>query len=172
MKYLKISVIAVVLLLALVFSGCGAKFNLNFIVDGEVYEAVRTRQNKEIELPKSPTKDNYTFDGWYLDKDIWQKPFDSDSLLGTSNSDDINVYAKWRPNIVKIEFDLAGGSLSLSSINAHYGEKIGALPTPTKPYYVFTGWVDKNGNPITIDTPVTEDMTCITATWKLNLPQE
>ncbi len=168
MKHAKILLVSLVALLVLAFAGCGIKFDINFVVDGEIYETIRTGQNELIEIPTSPTKENYTFDGWYWDKDVWQKPFTANSLLDAPISDNMNVYAKWVGNTIRLNLDPSGGSLVLDYLNVKYGEKIGALPTPTKPNYTFNGWVDKDGNPVTGDTVVTNDMTCITATWKIN----
>lgn len=84
------------------FSGCGVEFKINFVVDGEVYATVNTNGGETIKLPDNPEKEDDIFDGWYWDKDTWEKPFTANSLLDAPLSSDMSVYAKWkgynRPN--------------------------------------------------------------------------
>ena len=46
---------------------------------------------------KRQTKDNYIFDGWYLDNGTWKKPFTIQALLDSpiSNDNTFAVYAKF-----------------------------------------------------------------------------
>ena len=57
--------------LAFVFSSCNnsVSFNVNFMVDGEVYNTVSTEGKETITIPENPTKEGYTFDGWYWDNE-------------------------------------------------------------------------------------------------------
>ena len=70
-------------------------FKVNFIVDGEIVKTIDTAGNEKISLPENPAKENYTFDGWFWDKDTWQKPFTANSLLDAPLSSDMSVYAKF-----------------------------------------------------------------------------
>lgn len=86
----------IVIGLCLVFvASCNLKvsFELNFIVDDEIYSTVETNGNEIISMPQDPTKENYTFDGWYWDKDIWKNEFTARSLLDTPLSSNMEVYA-------------------------------------------------------------------------------
>lgn len=77
------------------------------MVDGEVYKTVGTDGNETVKLPKNPTKEGYTFKGWYSDNGTWQIPFTANSLLEVSLSSDMNVYAKWMSNTIaecKVEY--------------------------------------------------------------------
>lgn len=83
----------------LLFSACAndpIQYKLSFVVDGEVYAVVDTAGEESISMPQNPTKDGYTFDGWYWDNETWQRPFTSNSLLNEPLSSDMKVYAKWR----------------------------------------------------------------------------
>ena len=77
------------------FACGGVEFKINFIVDGEVYTVVNTNGAETVKMPDNPEKEDYAFDGWFWDKDIWQKPFTANSILDAPLSSDINVYAKW-----------------------------------------------------------------------------
>ncbi len=85
---------------AFVFSSCDeTTFNVNFMVDGEVYNTVSTEGKETIAIPENPTKEGYTFDGWYWDNETWQTPFTANSLLDAPLSSDMSVYAKWKQNV-------------------------------------------------------------------------
>ena len=168
MKHTKLLLITVFVLLALTLAGCGVRFDLNFVVDGEVYKTVRTGASEVVQVPENPTKEGYIFDGWYWDDGIWQEPFTANSLLNAPISDNMSIYAKWISKNAEIELKLLGGSLGVNSLEVVRGEKIGTLPTPTKQGYTFKQWVDQNGNPVTEDTVVSNGLSYITATWKIN----
>ena len=90
-------IILLVALLCLSFLACNQKveFNINFVVDGNVYETINTNGKEVITVPENPTKEGYKFDGWYWDEGKWEKPFTANSLLDAPISSDMNVYAKW-----------------------------------------------------------------------------
>ena len=93
--------ITLVALLMLCLSACGkVEFKVNFVVDGEIYATVDTNGNEVIKMPENPTKEGYNFDGWYWDKDEWEKPFTANSLLDAPLSSDMSVYAKFVSNEV------------------------------------------------------------------------
>ena len=69
--------IATMLMCIFGFSACGGnvEFKINFVVENEVYATVSTSGNEVISMPENPTKDDYTFDGWYWDEGKWQNSF-------------------------------------------------------------------------------------------------
>ncbi len=73
------------------------KFDVKFIVDGKTYATVNLKHTEKITMPKDPTKKGFEFDGWYLDENIWVKPFTANTLLDMPLTDkmNLNVYAKW-----------------------------------------------------------------------------
>jgi len=86
----------VVLSFIITLTACGkVEFKVNFVVDGAVYATVDTNGDEVIKMPTNPTKDGYTFDGWYWDKDTWKQPFTANSLLDAPLSSDMSVYAKF-----------------------------------------------------------------------------
>ena len=73
----------------------GVEFELNFVVDGEAYDTIKTSGNEIVKIPTDPTKEGYTFDGWYWDNGVWEKPFTANSLLDAPISSNMSIYAKW-----------------------------------------------------------------------------
>lgn len=82
-----------------VFSACSEKTNiqyqLNFIVDGDVYASAQVINNNIEKMPANPDKDGFVFDAWYFDDNVWKKPLTMQAImeLPISESTSINVYA-------------------------------------------------------------------------------
>ena len=94
-----VTILLVVLSIVGLFSCFGrVEFELNFIVDDETYDTIITEGKEIVKIPPNPTKEGYSFDGWYWDKDEWNKPFTANSLLDAPISSDMCVYAKWKIN--------------------------------------------------------------------------
>ena len=98
-------IFALVLLLTAIFMLSACKpgespisFKVNFVVDGEIVKTIDTSGKEVISLPENPAKENYTFDGWFWDKDTWLRPFTANSLLNEPLSSDMSVYAKFTEN--------------------------------------------------------------------------
>lgn len=92
---------------------CGPEpeeFEILFNVDGENYATIITPGTETIQIPENPSKDGYTFDGWYWDKDVWSKPFTANSLLDAPISSDMSVYAKFTPIPYSISYEMDGGA--------------------------------------------------------------
>ena len=58
----------------------------------------------------TPYKNNYTFNGWYLDSNFTE-PFDSESAINSSSNFSVDLYAKWDINKWTFNFHLDGGSI-------------------------------------------------------------
>ena len=75
------------------------KFSVNFIVEGTEYASIATAGEERISIPASPSKEYYTFGGWYRDKDVWNDKFTADSLVDERLTDDLSVYARFIPAV-------------------------------------------------------------------------
>lgn len=93
----RIALIAIVVV-AFLLTGCfpqsTLKFNIDFIVEGEVYDTIRT-DSSTIEMPADPLKNGYVFDGWFWDDGIWEKPFTLNSIMDAPLSRILKIYAKF-----------------------------------------------------------------------------
>ncbi|MBO5090868.1 MAG: leucine-rich repeat protein [Clostridia bacterium] len=130
-KVLKSTIIILTIILSLCFVACGSKveFKVNFIVDGEIYSTINTNGNEVVSIPQNPTKNGYTFDGWFWDEGTWKRPFTANSLLNEPLSSDMSVYAKWTE--INVEPEELNTDIS-SSVLEVSGEKATAtVPNAT-----------------------------------------
>ena len=85
---------------------------------------------------ETPTKEGYTFDGWYLDQEL-TKGVDSTTTVDTSSNH--TLYAKWNAKKIKVNFE-TNSENTIEPIEVTYNETYGTLPVPTKENYIFEGW--------------------------------
>ena len=128
----KFLTLLLVVLSLLLLASClqRVRFDVNFIVDEEIYETVSTNGKDTVKMPTNPTKEGYTFDGWYSDKDLWEKPFTASSLLDAPLLSDINVYAKWSPIVPEHTHDY-----TVELIDAKYLASVADCASCAKYYY-------------------------------------
>lgn len=131
-------------------------YTVTFQSEGGSEVASQIRANAPAARPADPTKEGYTFIGWYKGESEW----DFETPV-TPVTPDLTLTAKWQLNQYTITFDTAGGS-EVAPITQDYGTTITAPANPTKTGYTFAGW-DKT-IPATMPAG---DMT-ITARWTEN----
>lgn len=79
---------------------------ITFISNKEVFDLFTGIESEEItNIVKNPTKEGYTFAGWYLDE-----KYENVYNLTVYPNDDINVYAKWTVNTITVKFDGNGST--------------------------------------------------------------
>ena len=128
-------------------------YTVTFQSEGGSEVASQIRANTPADQPADPTKEGYTFIGWYKGESEWN--------FETPVTADLTLTAKWQINRYTITFDTAGGS-EVPSITQDYGTAITPPAAPTRTGYTFAGW-DRE---IPTTMPA-EDMT-ITARWTVN----
>lgn len=128
-------------------------YTVTFQSKGGSEVASQIRANTPADQPADPTKEGYTFIGWYNGESEWN--------FETPVTADLTLTAKWQINRYTITFDTAGGS-EVPSITQDYGTAITPPAAPTRTGYTFAGW-DKT-IPATMPAG---DMT-ITARWTEN----
>ncbi len=132
------------------FAACSNKvenLELSFVVNGESYSKIKTNGNETISIPDDPSKDGYTFDGWYWDEAIWSKPFTANSLLDAPISSNMAVYAKFDAIKYTITYETNGGTHQNPA--SYTIEDSFALSAAQKDGYDFLGWFDSNDQEIT-----------------------
>ena len=84
-----------------------------------------------------PERANYTFSGWYTQRDGGSPVLPGDAFLAV---EDVTIYAHWSISTYVLRFDANGGQCTESQRNATINAAIGVLPTPTREHYNFDGW--------------------------------
>lgn len=115
---------------------------------GTSYEATIIN-SKGINLP-TPTKEGFSFDGWYETENFSGAPI-SGVYMPTES---IDIYAKWSAKTpYTLSFNTNGG-LEIESITAYEGDEI-TLPDSYRYGYHFEGWFDNSSFTGTSITNVT-----------------
>ena len=128
-------------------------YTVTFQSEGGSEVASQIRANTPADQPADPTKEGYTFIGWYKGEEKWN--------FADAVTEALTLTAKWQLNQYTITFDTAGGS-EVPSITQDYGTAITAPANPTKTGYTFAGW-DK-----TIPTTMPAENITLTARWQVN----
>ena len=126
---------------------------VTFLSDGESAAPSQIRANTPADRPADPTKEGYTFIGWYNGESEWD--FETPVTTG------LILTAKWQVNQYTITFKPENGGQDIV-IKQDYGTAITAPANPTKTGYTFAGW-DK-----TIPTTMPAGDMTITARWTVN----
>ena len=108
---------------------------------------------KEHGALPTPTRDRYTFGGWYYGDEL---VYDN-TVVDVPNNHTLK--AKWIENPYTVMFNGNGGISSLLSKNVEYASTYGDLPTASREGYIFLGWftASSGGTQITSDSPTTSE---------------
>ncbi len=128
-------------------------YTVTFQSKGGSEVASQIRANTPADQPADPTKEGYTFIGWYNGESEWN--------FETPVTADLTLTAKWQVNQYTITFKPENGGQDIV-IKQDYGTAITAPANPTKTGYTFAGW-DK-----TIPTTMPAGDMTITARWTEN----
>lgn len=128
-------------------------YTVTFQSEGGSEVASQIRANTPADRPADPTKEGYTFIGWYNGESEWD--FETPVTAG------LILTAKWQVNQYTITFKPENGGQDIV-IKQDYGTAITAPANPTKTGYTFAGW-DK-----TIPTTMPAGDMTITAQWTEN----
>ncbi len=113
MKKILLGIVLVISIL-FVFSSCitSVEFDVNFMVEGEVYYTISTSGTEALKMPENPTKEGFTFGGWFWDDKTFEKPFTANSILDAPLSSDMCVYPKWIDNSLPEGGDDTGDNIT------------------------------------------------------------
>ena len=128
-------------------------YTVTFQSEGGSEVASQIRANAPAARPADPTKEGYTFIGWYNGESEWD--FETPVTTG------LILTAKWQVNQYTITFKPENGGQDIV-IKQDYGTAITAPANPTKTGYTFAGW-DK-----TIPSTMPAGDMAITARWTEN----
>lgn len=130
---------------------------------GSAVEDQTVLEGDKVERPEDPTKEGYTFGGWYVDEELTTE-YDFDVAV----VEDITLYAKWEevpPVIYKVTFESNGGS-AVETQSVEEGKTVTKPADPIKEGYTFYGWYTDEELTIeyNFDAVVTDNIT-LYAKW-------
>ena len=96
-----------------------------------------TPNSGTVTLP-TPTKNYYTFAGWYENSSFSGAA--ASSINTSLVSGNLTLYAKWTPVSYTISYNLNGGTNPSNAATSYTYETAVTLPTPTRTGYTFDGW--------------------------------
>ena len=165
MKKIKGLLLSVLALGCVAMASCAPKgedkYTVTLIYNGEVLSTMEKDKATHLDVPPAPTKDGYTFKGWYVDEAL-TIPYTPDLL-----SANLTLYAKFEANTLYITFNLNGGTMQENKVAVKTGEAY-TLPTPTKEGYTFAGWTLDGEDFAANGTYQKTNSVKVSATWTIN----
>ena len=147
-------------------------FNSN---GGSTVTSQSVRSGNKVTKPADPTKEGYTFDGWYTTNSLTTE-FDFNTAIYSSRT----LYAKWTENTTptptvttyQITYDLVGGTVAKANPTSYTKDTATfTLNNPTKSGYTFEGWVGTGLSEATKTVTIVKGSTgnrVYKATWEKN----
>lgn len=143
-------------------------FNANGgTLNGASITTAKTGEDGKLASMPVPTREGYTFGGWYTAKSV-------KVTTETEFTEDTTLFALWTKDDTPpvsgtkytITFNANGGSVTPASAETGEDGKLTSLPKPTREDYTFDGWytAKTGGDKVTTRTVFTEDTT-IYALW-------
>ncbi len=120
--------------------------------------------------PDMPTKEGYTFIGWYLEDVTFTTQVTSNMILDVPLDEEMTVYAKWSPSEYNINYVLNGGTNNLNNPTTFNSETvILVINDPEKEGYTFDGWYSDAAclTAFSFSTQSSEDIV-LYAKWNIN----
>ncbi|MBQ2842147.1 MAG: InlB B-repeat-containing protein, partial [Clostridia bacterium] len=132
------------------------KYTATWVFDNGTPDKVETYEyNATIVAPADPEKTGYTFASW------------SPEVDATMPAGDVTYTAQWTPNQYTITFENTGDT-TIAPITQAYLSDVTAPADPEKAGHTFAGWLDKDGNKVSVPAKMPLDGMTLTADWTVN----
>lgn len=112
------------------------KFNTQ---GGSLISDMVIEEGSVLIMPTDPTKEGYSFEGWFIDQTLDQA-FSSSFLQENKDEETITLYAKWDLISYSLTYVLQGGQNPEGQPSSYTIEDDYVLLIPTKEGYTFEGW--------------------------------
>ncbi|MBO5835134.1 MAG: InlB B-repeat-containing protein [Bacteroidales bacterium] len=106
------------------------KYQITYLLDGEVYAQDSVLYASAIAAPKNPAKEGHTFVAWVA--------ADNQQLPNTMPAHDLVMSAVFTTNVYQVTYMLDGEVFKTDSVV--YAAPVIAPEVPVKEYYTFGGW--------------------------------
>ena len=120
--------------------------NSNFGGENEETTILNGERNVEMDIPAKPfQRHGYEFMGWSKNRNATMSELilRDDGTSYASFDSDVVLYAIWRRNIFRVDFQLQGGQIDPSEstyVMVAEGNPLPTLPTPIRLAHDFQGW--------------------------------
>ncbi len=126
-------------------SWVGDQIAINFNSNGgSAVSPITAAAGSTISAPTDPTKEGYTFGGWYVDPNFGGSAY----TFSTMPTSALTLYAKWNAIPHTVTYVDDDGTVLQAAQTADYAaaipDYVGAAPAKTG--YTFNGWEDADGN--------------------------
>ncbi len=128
------------------------KFEVSLKIDDSILETSMVIKGNTFEEPENPTKEGYTFLGWY----VGEEKFDFSKEI----TENVTLEARWEKRTYKVTF-IDGTEKKESFVTYH--EKVSKPENPVKKGYIFLGWYTQD-TAFDFDTLIDQDIT-LEAKW-------
>lgn len=130
--------------------------------DGSEVASQTVEQGKTAVKPDDPTREGYTFLGWYAGDAAydWNTPVTGNLILTAYWQKDEQP----QPKTYTVTFDYQNGSPS-DARTVSEGNTVTPPENPVRDGYDFQGWVGIDGSEFNFEQPITSD-TLVSAKWK------
>ena len=116
----------------------------------------------EVTLPV-PTREGYTFAGWYNNSNLVGTEFTKVESTETGNKE---FWAKWEVNTYTVSLDAKGGEINSGNVASYTYNVLTILPQDvTKVGHTFDGWFDSENQKVTQISKGTIGDVTFTAKW-------
>ena len=141
-------------------------FTVTFESNGGSAVAAQTvNYGSTVSYLDSPTRDGYTFAGWYRDITLNSEYYFYDSVIKN-----ITLYAKWNINQYTVSFNNQWGNPVDSQVIVE-GSTVSRPDDPVRNGYIFAGWLGYNGDMYDFSSPVYENI-YLYAMWRCTVTFE
>lgn len=130
---------------------------------GSAVASQSVRKGSSAQRPDDPERTDYTFTGWYTDRQDGSSNYDFSRPVNGN----ITLYAHWSQNFATVTFVLNNGEADLVTY-VDKGERLSRPNDPIRSGWVFTGWYsDKNCTlPYDFDAEINDDEDFVYAGWR------
>ena len=103
--------------------------------NGAAEDSFVVKEDGTLTAPANPTKEGYTFAGWFLDANFATAV----DFANFKVTEDITLYAKWTINTYTVTFNTNGGS-TVANTTVNHNNAVTLPQAPTKEGHTFVGW--------------------------------
>lgn len=131
--------------------------------DGSSVSQVQVSHGATVQKPTDPTREGYSFEGWYKERSCINEWNFSTTVVTTP----VTLYAKWTLNNYTVKFDKQDGS-SLIQLIVNHGETVQKPADPSRTGFTFDAWYKERSciNKWNFSTDLVTGPLTLYANWK------